>query len=111
MENKRSKKPGKAPTVPKILTVREVAAYLRVHPTTVYRLLRAKQFPAFLWVPNGALISIRSIAGAPSKSKQQRAKSVVTGARRRGLASRRGTTRPKGSISSATRKRVLHAPH
>jgi excisionase family DNA binding protein len=29
------------------LTVREVSAYLRVHPTTIYRLLRAKQLPGF----------------------------------------------------------------
>jgi len=30
-----------------VLTVREVSEYLRVHPTTVYRLLRKKQLPAF----------------------------------------------------------------
>ncbi|HTT75448.1 MAG TPA: helix-turn-helix domain-containing protein, partial [Candidatus Binataceae bacterium] len=28
-------------------TVRELSEYLRVHPTTVYRLLRAKQLPGF----------------------------------------------------------------
>jgi excisionase family DNA binding protein len=27
--------------------VRELSEYLRVHPTTVYRLLRAKQLPGF----------------------------------------------------------------
>jgi excisionase family DNA binding protein len=30
-----------------VLTVRELSEYLRVHPTTVYRLLRAKQLPGF----------------------------------------------------------------
>jgi excisionase family DNA binding protein len=30
-----------------ILTVRELAVYLRVHPTTVYRLLRTNQIPGF----------------------------------------------------------------
>jgi excisionase family DNA binding protein len=44
---KRLKKPGIAPTAPKILTVREFSEYLHVHPTTIYRLLRAKQLPAF----------------------------------------------------------------
>jgi excisionase family DNA binding protein len=29
------------------MTVREVAAYLHVHPTTIYRLLRQNQIPAF----------------------------------------------------------------
>jgi excisionase family DNA binding protein len=31
----------------KVLTVREVSEYLRVHPSTVYRLLRQHQLPAF----------------------------------------------------------------
>jgi excisionase family DNA binding protein len=30
-----------------VLTVREVADYLRVHPSTVYKLLRTRQVPAF----------------------------------------------------------------
>jgi excisionase family DNA binding protein len=30
-----------------IMTVKEVAAYLRVHPTTIYRLLRQGMLPAF----------------------------------------------------------------
>jgi excisionase family DNA binding protein len=29
------------------MLINEVAAYLKVHPTTVYRLLRSKQLPAF----------------------------------------------------------------
>lgn len=39
------------PTIPRdpdrILTVREVAAYLQVHPSTIYRLLREKKIPAW----------------------------------------------------------------
>jgi excisionase family DNA binding protein len=45
---KRSKKPGIAPSLSQILTVREVSEYLRVHPATIYRLLRLKQIPGFL---------------------------------------------------------------
>ena len=30
-----------------ILTVENVAEYLRLHPSTVYRLLKGKQLPAF----------------------------------------------------------------
>ena len=29
------------------MTVREVSDYLRVHPSTIYRLLRHRQIPAF----------------------------------------------------------------
>jgi excisionase family DNA binding protein len=32
---------------PRFLTVRELAKYLRVHPSTVYRLLKAQQLPGF----------------------------------------------------------------
>ena len=31
----------------RIMTVRELADYLRVHPTTIYRQLRRRQLPAF----------------------------------------------------------------
>jgi excisionase family DNA binding protein len=31
----------------KVMTVRDVSAYLQVHPTTIYRLLRRNQIPAF----------------------------------------------------------------
>ena len=30
-----------------VLTVRELADYLRVNPSTIYRLIRARQLPAF----------------------------------------------------------------
>jgi len=45
---KSSKKSGAELILPKILTVREVSEYLRVHPATIYRLLRSKQIPGFL---------------------------------------------------------------
>jgi len=31
----------------KVLTVREVSEYLRVHPSTIYRMLRRRRLPAF----------------------------------------------------------------
>ena len=33
--------------LPRVLTIREVAEFLRVHPSTVYRLLKHRQIPAF----------------------------------------------------------------
>jgi excisionase family DNA binding protein len=30
-----------------VMTVREVSAYLRVHPSTIYRLVKRNQIPAF----------------------------------------------------------------
>ena len=30
-----------------VLTLEEVAEYLRVHPTTIYRLLKKREIPAF----------------------------------------------------------------
>lgn len=47
MEETSSKKSGSQGLPPKVLTVRELSEYLRVHPTTVYRLLRARQLPGF----------------------------------------------------------------
>ena len=32
---------------PRVLTVRELAGYLRVHQSTVYRLLREQKLPSF----------------------------------------------------------------
>jgi excisionase family DNA binding protein len=31
----------------KVMTVRELSAYLRVHPSTIYRLLKRHEIPAF----------------------------------------------------------------
>jgi excisionase family DNA binding protein len=31
----------------KVLTVQEVSAYLRVHPSTIYRMVKKNQLPAF----------------------------------------------------------------
>jgi len=31
----------------RVMTLEEVASYLRVHPSTIYRLLKRKQLPAF----------------------------------------------------------------
>jgi excisionase family DNA binding protein len=42
----RSRKPAHGQIGP-ILTIVEVAAYLRVHPSTIYRLLKRKELPAF----------------------------------------------------------------
>jgi excisionase family DNA binding protein len=47
MADKRLNEPDLESTLPLVLTVAEVSDYLRVHPTTVYRLLRKKQLPAF----------------------------------------------------------------
>ena len=38
--------PASAPLGP-VMTVREVAAYLRIHPSTIYRLLSKNDLPAF----------------------------------------------------------------
>ena len=43
IEMKRLQYPGPI----KVMTVREVAAYLSVHPSTIYRLLKRNQIPAF----------------------------------------------------------------
>jgi excisionase family DNA binding protein len=44
MKKEVAAKPGVAPAV---MTVREVAAYLRVHPSTIYRFLKRGQIPGF----------------------------------------------------------------
>ena len=52
MLNFASKQPGEAmkrisSDVTPLLTVKEISLYLRVHPSTIYRLLKARQLPAF----------------------------------------------------------------
>jgi excisionase family DNA binding protein len=47
MEAKGSKKRDIASAPSTLLTVREISERLRVHPTTIYRLLRSNQIPAF----------------------------------------------------------------
>ena len=37
----------KPPIAPAVMTVKELSAYLHVHPTTIYRLLRNGQIPGF----------------------------------------------------------------
>jgi excisionase family DNA binding protein len=41
------KKDKKMDGEPQVLTVGEVAKYLRVHQTTIYRLLKTQKLPAF----------------------------------------------------------------
>jgi excisionase family DNA binding protein len=52
-----------------IMTVREVSDYLRVHPATIYRLLKLNQIPAFRVVPTGALRLRPSTAGGRSRKQ------------------------------------------
>jgi excisionase family DNA binding protein len=33
--------------MPRVMTVRELSAYLRVHPSTIYKLLRRGELPGF----------------------------------------------------------------
>jgi len=34
-------------TLPRVMTVRELSSYLRVHPSTIYRMVKQRQIPAF----------------------------------------------------------------
>jgi excisionase family DNA binding protein len=47
MKDEGAKMPDVTAVLPKVLTVLELSEYLRVHPTTVYRLLRARKIPGF----------------------------------------------------------------
>jgi excisionase family DNA binding protein len=47
MKRKDGAKPPPNTGPVKVMTVREVSAYLRVHRNTIYRLLRRNQIPAF----------------------------------------------------------------
>jgi excisionase family DNA binding protein len=50
----------------KVMTVREVSAYLHVHPSTIYRMLKHHQIPAFRvgsdWRFNIEMIDSRRLA-------------------------------------------------
>ncbi len=43
----KTKRSSGEPTASMVLTVEEVARYLHVHQSTIYRLLRQKELPAF----------------------------------------------------------------
>ena len=47
MEEKDTAKTSHDTWPSKVMTVREVSRYLHVHPTTIYRLLKQHQIPAF----------------------------------------------------------------
>ena len=34
-------------SLPRVMTVKELSSYLRVHPSTIYKLLRRRELPAF----------------------------------------------------------------
>ena len=64
----------------KVLTVQEVSSYLRVHPSTIYRMLKKNQLPAFRvgsdWRFTVEAIdkwraSVESGASAPASEHQQ----------------------------------------
>ena len=63
----------------RVLTVEEVSSYLRVHPSTIYRMLKKNQLPAFRvgsdWRFNVEAIDKWRAAvesGAPGSPKRQR---------------------------------------
>jgi excisionase family DNA binding protein len=45
--NWRSNVPEPKYNLPRVMTVRELSAYLRVHPSTIYKLLRRGELPGF----------------------------------------------------------------
>ena len=47
-------------TPPKVMTVKETADYLRVHPTTIGRLVKRRQIPAFR-IGNGWRFSVEAL--------------------------------------------------
>ena len=52
----------------RVMIVREVSTYLRVHPSTIYRMLSTIRFQRFTWAATTASISKRSTVGASSRS-------------------------------------------
>jgi excisionase family DNA binding protein len=47
MKRKTTAKTSREAVPSKVMTVREVSAYLHVHPSTIYKLLKQRQIPAF----------------------------------------------------------------
>jgi excisionase family DNA binding protein len=47
MERGENKVPQGKYTLPRVMTVKEIATYLRVHPSTIYKLLRIGELPGF----------------------------------------------------------------
>jgi excisionase family DNA binding protein len=76
MKKQAAVKPGMLPAV---MTVRELAAYLRVHPSTIYRLLKQGQVPGFR-IDRDWRFHIKTIeewrsrieAGLPSRDSSER---------------------------------------
>ena len=60
MKSEKSHYPGPI----NVMTVREVSAYLQVHPSTIYRLLKHTQIRPSTWAATGASISKPSTTGA-----------------------------------------------
>ena len=69
----------------KALTLREVADYLRVHPTTIYRLLKKNQIPAFK-VGSDWRFNLESIDGWRSSAERADPKERLRGRSKRALA-------------------------
>jgi excisionase family DNA binding protein len=64
----------------RIMTVRDLAGYLRVHPTTIYRQIKFGLLPAFRvgydWRFNREAIERWCSLGAPSETKPKQASAV-----------------------------------
>lgn len=62
----------------RVMTLEEVADYLRVHPSTIYRLLKKKQLPAFK-VGSDWRFNLESIDKWRAEAEQGRSISGYTG--------------------------------
>lgn len=61
---------------PKVLTVRELSNYLRVHPSTIYRLLKKGSYQVSKSAATGASTSRPSTDGGWTRAPTQRAKAA-----------------------------------
>jgi excisionase family DNA binding protein len=61
----------------RVMTLEEVADYLRVHPSTIYRLLKKKQLPAFK-VGSDWRFNLESIDRWRADAEQVRARGTQT---------------------------------